>query len=91
MTHPPQEVLIKVMCSERLPESRGIYLVNIDNKTTTSFVFFDGGHFKTGSIRYAVTHWYEPATRIVLTEEEYMEMSIKANRYDQSQQAMKNT
>ena len=26
-----------------------------------------------------------------MTAEEYMEMSIKANRYDQSQQAMKNT
>jgi len=90
MTHPPQEVLLKVMCSERLPEKSGIYITKVNDRESLSFSFFNGVCFASGS-GFRVTSWYEPATRIVLTEEEYMEMSIKANRYDQSQQAMKNT
>ena len=81
MTHPPQEVLLKVMCSERLPEDSVLTNMGI-NWTNADGVW---------PLFPNPTIWYEPATRIVLTEEEYMEMSIKANRYDQSQQAMKNT
>lgn len=88
MTHQPQEVLIKVMCSERLPIQAARYLAQSEFSLRTRI--FNGESF-LNSQSVPVIAWYEPATRIVLTEEEYMEMSIKANRYDQSQQAMKNT
>jgi len=35
-------------------------------------------------ISYFPSHWYEPATRIVLTEEEYSELEYKAKLYDDS-------
>jgi hypothetical protein len=71
MTHPPQEVLIKVMCSERYPTSEGYYKTNIGEiYYSVKYVSFinEFGSKLNPSI------WYEPATRIVLTEDGYKEM-----------------
>lgn len=80
MTHPPQEVLLKVMCSERLPEKSGIYITKVNDRESLSFSFFNGVCFASGS-GFRVTSWYEPATRIVLTEEEYSGICMK--QYDE--------
>ena len=75
MTHPPQEVLIKVMCSERLPEESGRYAVRISENGVIWQADFNAEDktWKSGfaSLAYTVNYWYEPATRIVLTEEEW--------------------
>ena len=77
MTHPPQEVLLKVMCSERLPEANvGVVTGTTEDDVVSVNVIHDN--------RWKIhprhpSHWYEPATRIVLTEEEYNELERKAN------------
>jgi len=77
MTHPPQEVLIKVMCSERLPDVKGYQLCD-DTKMFQFYYFNDiTRYWYTNPLQLDLvfpTVWYEPATRIVLTEEEYKEM-----------------
>jgi hypothetical protein len=71
MTHPPQEVLIKVMCSERYPKSEGYYKTNIGEiYYSVKYVSFIN---EFGS-KLNPSHWYEPATRIVLTVEELQEL-----------------
>ena len=68
MTHQPQEVLIKVMCSERLPEESGMYRTNLRDCA----FFRDDMEFQNDyGHKLPVEYWYEPATRIVLTVEEY--------------------
>ena len=76
MTHQPQQVLLKVMCSERFPKKEGYYKTNIGEiYYSVKYVSFINGF----SGNPYPNHWYEPATRIVLTEEEYKEMERKAN------------
>jgi len=70
MTHPPQEVLIKVMCSERLPSKEGKYIADL---WLMNFYPDIDRWYRDGE-PYSPEYWYEPATRIVLTEEEYKEM-----------------
>ena len=81
MTHQPQEVLIKVMCSERLPIQAARYLAQSEFSLRTRI--FNGESF-LNSQSVPVIAWYEPATRIVLTEEEYTELEYKAKLYDDS-------
>ena len=71
MTHPPQEVLIKVMCSERLPSKAGSYIVKTNIRVHTDY--FNGKRFSY-NFHKEITHWYEPATRIVLTVEELQDL-----------------
>ena len=78
MTHPPQEVLIKVMCSERLPIQAARYLAQSEFSLRTRI--FNGESF-LNSQSVPVIAWYEPATRIVLTEEEYSGICMK--QYDE--------
>jgi len=78
MTHQPQEVLIKVMCSERLPIQAARYLAQSEFSLRTRI--FNGESF-LNSQSVPVIAWYEPATRIVLTEEEYSGICMK--QYDE--------
>lgn len=78
MTHPPQEVLIKVMCSERLPIQAARYLAQSEFSLRTRI--FNGESF-LNSQSVPVIAWYEPATRIVLTEEEYKELESERLAY----------
>jgi len=78
MTHPPQEVLLKVMCSERLPIQAARYLAQSEFSLRTRI--FNGESF-LNSQSVPVIAWYEPATRIVLTEEEYSGICMK--QYDE--------
>jgi hypothetical protein len=74
MSHPPQEVLIKVMCSEHFPKKEGYYKTNIGeiyySEKYVSFINEFGSKLNPAI-------WYEPATRIVLTVEGYQEMENK--------------
>lgn len=78
-THPPQEILLKVMCSERLPSEAGYYKTNIGeiyySQKYVSFLNEFGSKLNP-------THWYEPATRVVLTVEEWEEINKKLFMYD---------
>lgn len=74
MTHPPQEILIKVPCSDRLPENTGYYHAVI--KESEDWIYFNHITEYWYHSKYEITHvfpshWYEPATRVVLTVEEY--------------------
>ena len=75
-THPPQEILLKVMCSERLPSEAGYYKTNIGeiyySQKYVSFLNEFGSKLNP-------THWYEPATRVVLTVEEWETLQNKIN------------
>ena len=71
MTHPPQEVLIKVMCNERLPIQAARYLAQSEFSLRTRI--FNGESF-LNSQSVPVIAWYEPATRIVLTVEELQDL-----------------
>ena len=71
MTHPPQEVLIKVMCSDRLPIQAARYLAQSEFSLRTRI--FNGESF-LNSQSVPVIAWYEPATRIVLTVEELQDL-----------------
>ena len=77
MTHPPQEVLIKVMCSERLPDVKGYQLC--DDGRMFQFYYFNDitKYWYTNPLQFSLvfpTTWYEPATRIVLTVEELQDL-----------------
>ena len=74
MTHQPQEVLVKVMCSKRLPEDSVLTNMGI-NWTNADGVW---------ALFPNPTIWYEPATRIVLTEEEYSALKRMADKYRRS-------
>jgi len=69
--HQPQEILLKVMCSERLPSEAGYYKTNIGeiyySQKYVSFLNEFGSKLNP-------THWYEPTTRVVLTVEEWEEI-----------------
>ena len=71
MTHQPQQVLLKVMCSERLPIQAARYLAQSEFSLRTRI--FNGESF-LNSQSVPVIAWYEPATRIVLTEEELQDL-----------------
>lgn len=80
MTHQPQQILIKVMCSERLPDVKGYQLC--DDSRMFQFYYFNDitRYWYTNPLQFSLvfpTVWYEPATRIVLTVEEYMELEKK--------------
>ena len=77
MTHQPQEVLIKVMCSERLPSKEGKYIADL---WLMNFYPDIDRWYRDGE-PYSPEYWYEPATRIVLTEEEYSGICMK--QYDE--------
>ena len=78
MTHQPQEALLKVMCSEHFPKNEGYYKTNIGEiYYSVKYVSFIN---EFGS-KLNPNHWYEPATRIVLTEEEYSGICMK--QYDE--------
>ena len=78
--HQPQEVLIKVMCSERLPESDEPLHVEdgYANYSKTLDVWRDCSY---DEFDLRPDYWYEPVTRIVLTEEEYKELESERLAY----------
>jgi len=78
--HQPQEILLKVMCSERLPSKEGRYYT-FTNTSPFGTNYFNGNRFETFPF-IDVIAWYEPATRIVLTVEEWEEISKKLFMYD---------
>ncbi len=75
MTHQSQEVLIKVMCSERLPEVKSMFYC-VELKGGEKHICLFSGHEKFILPYYynEVIAWYEPATRIVLTVEELQDL-----------------
>ena len=82
MAHPPQEILIKVPCSDRLPENTGYYHAVI--KESEDCIYFNHITEYWYHSKYEITHvfpshWYEPATRVVLTVEECEEIQKKIN------------
>ena len=78
MTHQPQEALLKVMCSEHFPKNEGYYKTNIGEiYYSVKYVSFIN---EFGS-KLNPNHWYEPATRIVLTKEEWEEINKKIFMY----------
>jgi len=85
MTHPPQEILLKVMCSERLPSEKGYHLC--DDGRIFQFYYFNDitKYWYVNPLQFSLvfpTHWYEPATRVVLTVEEWEEINKKLFMYD---------
>lgn len=73
MAHPPQEILIKVPCSDRLPSDKAYY------HTNRGRLLFDILWYSAFGIVRDITYWYEPATRVVLTVEECEEIQKKIN------------
>ena len=71
MNKEPKQILIKVMCSERLPSEEGYYLTE---KGTMLFSERNGCFVDDISCWAGVTYWYEPATSVVLTVEEWEEI-----------------
>lgn len=68
MKKEPQKILLIVMCSERLPSEEGVYETSIgDRHYSQKYVSFIDGFGN----KLCPSYWYEPATRIVLTVEEY--------------------
>ena len=80
MPHQPQEVLIKVMCSDRLPIQAARYLAQSEFSLRTRI--FNGESF-LNSQSVPVIAWYEPATRIVLTVEEWFIIEEKLRIADE--------
>ena len=79
MTHPPQEVLIKVMCSDRLPSKEGKYIADL---WLMNFYPDIDRWYRDGE-PYSPEYWYEPATRIVLTVEEWFIIEEKLRIADE--------
>lgn len=67
MTHPPQEVLLKVMCSECGGSGNGTYF---DQYAHMDLPTGEPCKFCTNGLVFSK----EPATRVVLTVEEYTEL-----------------
>jgi hypothetical protein len=81
MSHQPQQILIKVMCSERLPDVNKLHHVQDD------YASYSEVDNRWSDVEYQTVHpeyWYEPATRIVLTEEELQDMlsDARSEGYD---------
>ena len=84
MTHPPQEILIKVMCSERLPSKVSqFYFVELERGEKHHCLFSTYRKFITPYHYYDVIAWYEPATRVVLTVEEWERLVLDKSNDEQ--------
>lgn len=85
MEHKPVEILLKVPCSEGLPKKSGRYLVQMSEDGVKWEADFDAVDktWKSGfaSLNYTVICWYEPATRVVLTVDEFK--ALLKDKYDQ--------
>lgn len=80
MNKDPQEILIKVMCSERLPSKVSqFYFVELERGEKHHCLFSTYRKFITPYHYYDVIAWYEPATRVVLTVEEWETLQNKIN------------
>jgi hypothetical protein len=79
--HQPQEILLKVMCSERLPSEEGRYYT-FTNISLFGINYFNGNRFET-FLFIDVIAWYEPATRIVLTVEEWERLVLDKSNDEQ--------
>ena len=77
--HPPQEILIKVMCSERLPSKANENYLTVSSRGFETARFFNGKRFETAHYEGDIIAWYEPATRVVLTVEEWETLQNKIN------------
>ena len=82
MTHQPQQILVRVDCKERLPKMAGYYQCVV--KEQDDWIYFNHvteyWYYSEYEIISAFpTHWYEPATRIVLTVEEMKTIQNKIN------------
>jgi hypothetical protein len=78
--HPPQEILLKVMCSERLPSEEGRYLAQSEYSLRPRT--FDGVSFINAQ-SVPVIAWYEPTTRVVLTVEEWERLVLDKSNDEQ--------
>lgn len=79
MTHQPQQILVRMETKDRLPKEKGSYIIGSGTKIKTDY--FNGKKFSY-DFHNETTYWYEPATAIVLSVEEYEEMRKKADEYD---------
>ena len=77
MAHPPQEILIKVPCSDRLPSDKAYY------HTNRGRLLFDILWYSAFGIVRDITYWYEPATRVVLTVEEWERLVLDKSNDEQ--------
>jgi len=80
MNKEPQEILIKVMCSERLPEKEGWYFCNTNH---TYFFNPETKYWRNSVSTNQPTYWYEPATRVVLTVEEWERLVLDKSNDEQ--------
>ena len=85
-THTPQEILIKVMCSEKLPEVSGFYYCCDKDgdclryfNHITEYWYFSDDQF----LLEFPSCWYEPATRVVLTVEEWERLVLDKSNDEQ--------
>lgn len=77
MNKEPKQILLKVMCSERLPSETGHYFTD----SHLLPFYHDEGRWM---FDLKPIYWYEPATRVVLTVEEYSNLvfNISNDRQD---------
>ena len=74
--HPPQQILVRVKCTDRLPKEAEYYDTNIGkvyySVKSVSFIN-EFGH------KLNPEYWYEPATAIVLSVEDWNTIQNKIN------------
>ena len=70
-THQPKQILVRVETKDGLPKEKGLYIIGSGTKIKTDY--FNGKKFSY-DFHNETTYWYEPATAIVLSVEEYEEM-----------------
>lgn len=86
MTHPPQEVLLKVMCSDKEPDNEVLCEDGEGNQLFGWLIKTFHGNFICESEEHGlddVLYYYEPATRIVLTVEEWFIIEEKLRIADE--------
>lgn len=79
MERKPVEILIKVPCSDRLPSRSNENYLTVSSRGFETARFFNGKIFETAHHEGDITYWYEPATRVVLTVEEWETLQNKIN------------
>ncbi len=80
MTHQTQQILVRVETKDRLPKEKGSYIIGSGTKIKTDY--FNGKKFSY-DFHNETTYWYEPATAIVLSEEDYLVMQEKLRIADE--------
>jgi hypothetical protein len=84
MPQQPQQILVQVKCSERMPEKEGRYYIETDSDGTfirRDSAYFNNNRFETYPYINVIA-WYEPQTAIVLSEKEWDYVMRKAAGFD---------